>query len=567
MDSFSEQHLDRIETAVQPKNGEFYSKWIPKNTRLKGKLFSWNDHAYQKVIAADEAREQCIRKPSQVGISELMIRWVLAFSLLNRGVTTIYSLPTAMFAQKFAKTRFDVVIDESPNVKSQIYPGADSAMVKRFLCNSMVFFNGASRSSQVISVPADYIVQDEKDFAEDQEILTQLHSRLTHSEFKKLTSLSTPTVDGYGISEDFENSVQFIELTRCNHCNHYFDPDYFEDVVIPGFLGDIKEFNYLNKSLLTQHRVNEAFLACPRCRRPVNTGEDYREFVVKNPDSNAEMHGYQITPFSCPSTRPAPEIIKTATKYKRYADFINFGLGLPATTSENALSEEEIEAAFVSDARFPDKAPVSVMGLDMGGQCACFTGAPFPDGHLHIYHAELIPLHRLHKTYREIAAEQRVIASVIDALPYTDTVKAIQGVDHSSWACLFRETKSTELFTVQEKEEDESKATYGLRQITAQRDMGLDFVVSMLRSGKLTFSRELLPLLPVISKHLRDLKRIKLSDKYGEDIYTWRKSSAGQDHFFFALLYLVLATFMRGVSGGSVALPSLVMKIKTNGNT
>ena len=564
MDSYYEGFIDRVDQALQPKSAASYPAWIVKNTGLKGLPFSFKGHKYQKIIISDPAREKCARKPSQVGISELSIRRALAFSLLNSGVNSLYSLPTAGFSQTFAKTRVDVVLRESPRVKSQLQPGADSAMVKCFGNNSQIFFIGASKSSQNISTPADSLTIDEVDFVEDQDVLTQIYSRITHSTFKEVFKLSTPTVEGYGISEDFENSVQFVELTKCSHCGHYFEPDYFTDVIIPGFSGDIREFNSLNKHLLTKYAIKEAFLACPSCHLPVDTGEDYREFVIKNPDSTAEMHGYQITPFSAPDSRPVPEIIKAATQYKRYADFINFGLGLPSSDKENALEESEIAGFFVSDARFPDTAPHSVMGLDMGGQCACFTAAPLAENHLHVYHAELIPLHKLHATYAEVAAKQKVVASVVDALPYTDSVREIQGVDMNAWACLFRETSSTEMFTVQNRETDETKATYGLQQITTQRDMALDYVVFMLRSGKLTFSRELMPMYPTISAHLRSLKRVKMSDKFGEERFTWRKTD-GNDHFFFALLYLVLASFMRGVSGGVVALPMLVAKIKTTG--
>jgi hypothetical protein len=84
----------------------------------------------------------------------------------------------------------------------------------------------------------------------------------------------------------------------------------------------------------------------------------------------------------------------------------------------------------------------------------------------------------------------------------------------------------------------------------------------MIRGGKISFAPQILPMQKVITEHLMDLKRVRATNKLGDDTFVWRKSSQGKDHFFFALLYLILASFLRGVSQGSVSLPFLVSKFK-----
>jgi hypothetical protein len=557
-------HLERLRTQVLEEDAaRSYADWITKHTRLKGKPFSFEGHQYQRVILEDPAREKCVRKPAQCGISELVIRYALAFTNLHPGVTVIYILMTALFSQTFAKTRFDVVVDESPDVAANIFPGTDSSTVKRFLNNSFIFFKGASKSGQAISQPSDLNIVDEFDFAEDHKIITQFNSRLRHSEFGRIMEFSTPTVSGFGISEAFENSKQFVEMTKCCHCNHWFLPDYFEHVRHPDLKVDLREVNFFNQHLIEGLDLDLAYLECPKCGREVDQSDKYREFIAVDVDSQKTKHGYQITPFSCPSITPVGRLIKESTEYRDIADFYNFALGLPYDSRDTQLSVADVAKCFTSDVQYPDTPPVSEMGLDLGGQCACLTGHLFPDGHLRIYHAEQINLHSLRERYKEVAADQRVIASVIDAFPYTDTVLALQAQDPNAWACVFSNTKGLELFTVREVEEDQTKATFGLRQITAKRDAGLDLVAAMLREGKISFAPSTFHARDTIVEHLTDMRRVPKKTRSSEDPeFRWVKSERGQDHYFFALLFLLLATYLRGVSHGTVTLPRLVTKIR-----
>jgi len=429
-------------------------------------------------------------------------------------------------------------------------------------------------------VPVSDLTLDEIDFAEDQDVLTSFQSRMTHAEEEVMSQLafSTPTVPNYGISHLFDNSLQHAEIQRCNHCNHCFTADYYDHVKLPGFnvpdgrlkgpAGHVKanrkltEFGFLSKILLTQFPIREAYLACPKCQKPVDQSVKYREFVVVNPDQNFEEHGFHVTPFSAPTHMPPHKMITTSTKYKAKKDFVNNCLGLTHEDETTGLGLEELEALFVSNVEYPESPPFQISGTDMGGSCAHMTGYPAPNGHVRIMSAEMIPLHKFRDRFGRSLGSCNVISSVIDLMPYTSLVAELQKKIPSLFACVFVATKGSELYTIRDKEEDEEKASYGVHQVNAKKHALLDFLVNMIRGGNLSFAPSTFGQKDKIIEHMRDMKRIQITNKDGDIEFRWRKSATGEDHYMHALAYLVLANFLKGLSTGLAPLPMLAGKFK-----
>src|SRR5690606_36509710 len=90
------------------------STWLCENTRIEERRWSFKNHEFQIDIANDPASEVDVKKPTQVGLSELSVRIMLALAAIRRGFKCIYILPSAHFAATFAKTRVDPVIESSP---------------------------------------------------------------------------------------------------------------------------------------------------------------------------------------------------------------------------------------------------------------------------------------------------------------------------------------------------------------------------------------------------------------------------------------------------------------------
>lgn len=562
---FFEQHVQRVRALADPERKAVgVADYMVKNTMIRGKPFSFKGFRYQRFILDHPAKIKNTRKSAQCGVSEMQLREATALCLIHNGVNCIYVLPTGAFASTFSGSRLAPIIEGSPTIENAIHPGNDSASVKRFRNDSFIFMKGGSNIRQTISVPCDILVIDERDFFEDDDVLTSFQTRVTPRGLKIQRQFSTPTVAGFGISYEFEHSIRHMPLNRCNHCNHWFEADYFLHVKLPGWRRDIGDINYFSRQEMTAYDLDSAYLECPKCGRAVDVfSEDCWDYVIENPDSNYDAAGFQVTPFIVGNAVPPGDIIRSAMRFTSRRKFITDTLGLPAEDSTTGLSKEECGKLFTNDVRYPDSPSYQIAGVDLGGACAYLGAFPAADGHLRVMRAEMIPLNQMKKRIPEIFAADRVITSVFDALPYTDLVLELQAKIPSLWAAIFTQAKDLELYKIKEQEEDEAKATFGLRQLNVKKHQGMDFVVSMIREGQISFAPSTFDLRERLISHLTDMKRLERNLKNGEIGAVWQKSPQGEDHFFHALLYLVLANCLKGLAGGLAPLPMIAGKIKT----
>lgn len=551
-------HLNRIKSAVFKRfNLSNVADWIEENTYIKGEKFTFVDHEYQLAILQDPSREIVVRKCSQIGLTELSSRRALAQCNIMPGFTVIYTLPTASFANIFVKTRVDPMIDGSPTLSAAIHNTTDNTEVKRF-GESFIYFKGTKGVSAAISIPADALYHDELDFS-DLEVVTNYQSRLTHSKYKMKTNLSTPTVNGYGISELFDTSRRNYNFCKCNHCNHQFVPDYFVHVKVPGSSGDMRD---ITKDTVHRYNLDSAYLECPKCGKQPSLQVEHREWVVENPTENHEASGYQISPFDAPNIITLKDLILASTKYRRYADFINFNLGQPAEDKESSLSLDELNRCFI-----PGEFPLSytaVMGIDMGLHCHVMVGFKDYLGTLYTVHSEIVPLHKLEERKKALQMLYRVRLTVMDSQPYTDMLMRFQTQDDNLYGALYVTTKGLDTYRVKTREEDEDKGELELRQVNINRNNSFDALMELIRAGQWVCKED--ENKQTILAHLQDMKRIKDFGNDNEMAYVWKKSAKGNDHFHHALLYLNTAAGMVGVAASSIIIPSLVHTFKNKGS-
>jgi len=556
LDLISAEHLARVRTAVL--RGHSLSsvvEWITENTYLRGERFSFKDHEFQLAILRDGAREKVVRKCSQIGLSELSARTVLALANILDSSTFIYTLPTATFAKTFAKTRLDPIVRTSPALSSALNVTADNTEIKQF-GNSFVYVKGTVGASAAISVPADGVFNDEVDFS-DQEVMSNYQSRLTHSPYKLKYKFSTPTVGGFGISAEFEASRRHWNMAKCYHCGEWFVPDYHKHVRVPGFTGDLRE---ITKERLPRLAYQEAFVECPKCGGKPSLAPEHRQWVVENPDDNYEAHGYQIQPFDAPRIITPADLVVSSTKYERYVDFVNFALGLPAEDKESTLNREEIEHCYV-----PGTAPgffTHVMGVDMGMLCHVIVSGVDAQGRMMTVHTEIVPLARIQERKAELAAQFRVSLTVMDSQPYTETLLRLQQIDSNLYGAVYVQSKDLSAYSVKKVDEEdaEEEGELELRQVNVNRNKAFDSLMYFIRSGSWLVLED--ENKATLIAHLQDMKRVKDFTTDKEVTYVWRKSAKGNDHFHHALLYCWVAAQMRGVSFSSIALPSYVASFR-----
>jgi hypothetical protein len=523
------------------------SLWISDNTFIHGKPYSYKNHEYQERILNSTAREINTRKCSQVGLSEMSVRKALALCGMIKNFTVIYTLPTATFASTLSKTRISPVISDSPYLKSLVTE-TDNMEVKQ-LGNSFLYCKGSASSNAPISIPADMLIHDEIDFS-DPLTISQYQSRLTHSTYKMKNRLSTPTIPGKGIDYHFQNSKRFFNFVKCNHCGEQFIPQYYEHVRIPGFSGDLMSVTKRNI-----HSINysEAEVFCPKCGKTPSLQPQHREWVCENPSENHIAEGFQVSPFDAPNIITPGYLVEASTAYQNISEFHNFNLGLPYFSQESVLSPAEIEGTILpSD--YPGSASY-VMGIDLGKMCHVVVASCSYDGAMQVVHLEEVPLQLLKERYKALRAQYRVRISVIDSLPYTDTVLAIQALDQNCWASVYTNTRGSELFTIKKREEDDERGLQQLRQINVSRDRTFDALMAFIRSGQ--FSKLSCEHDKDFVTHCTDMRRVKDWNLRSQQIeFKWVKSETGEDHFWFALSYAFLAKHIVGTaSGGGMALP------------
>jgi hypothetical protein len=554
-DALFEEHIGRLKAAtLSGYTLASVPEWICDNTWLRGQKFSFKDHEYQLEIVRDQSPQKNIRKCSQVGISELSARACLAAVNILEASTFIYTLPTADFAKQFVKTRFDPIIQTSPALSSAVNVTADNTTMKQF-GQSFVYIKGTVGTSAAISIPADGVVHDELDFS-DPEVVSNYQSRLTHSPYKIKWKFSTPTVDGYGISAEFNASRQFWNFVRCCHCNEWFLPDYFAHVKIPGFTGDLRD---IRKTNIHETRYTEAYVECPKCGKKPSLQPEHRQWVLKNPDAHYAAAGWQIQPFDAPNVISCGDLIHASTTYQRYIDFVNFGLGLPAEDTESTLLRSEIDACYVRnvEAKFWS----AVMGIDMGMTCYIVVSGVDGYGRMFTVHTETVPLPRLEQRKKELARDFNVRLTVMDSLPYTDLLMRLQQSDQNLYGAIYVTNKKSLLpFSVKKEEEEKDDADLRLRQVNINKSKALDGLMTFIRTGNWQIledqNRE------TLTKHLTDMKRVQEWTAEREVSYVWRKSNQGDDHFHHALLYCWVASQMQGVAQSTLILPTLISKFK-----
>ncbi len=562
MESFYAQHINRIRAAINPDNKiSSIVDVITKRTCLAGKPFTFDRFRYQKDILEHPAPIKIVQKAAQIGMTELTLREAVAFCMLTGNINVIYTLPTASFASSVAATRLNPLIDGSPEVAAMIHRDTDSVSVKRMINDSFMFIRGASATSQTISIPAEVVISDEYDFS-NENVVTAYTSRLQAAVNPQQRFFSTPTVSTLGVSSLMQSSKRYLPLHKCDHCGHWFQINYYKHVKIPGFKGHLLDIGFLSKDLLLDYPINDAYVQCEKCKRPMDCSN--WQFVLENPEKNYDSYSWHVSPFVVPNVRPPSALIKDSTKFRSIVDFTNNVLGLPSEDSSTGLQKEEVEGLFYSDVQYPEHPPYQVCGFDLGGINHLLCGYPAPDGMLRITHAEKIPLAKLKQRVKEVHAEKRIISSVADSQPYIDVILSLQERIYTLYACLFSTAKGLDLYTLKSQEGDEEKAMFGVRQVTCKRDAMLDFVANYIRSGKVSFAPSVFHLQEEITDHLTNLKRVKIINRDDEEEFRWKKSSNGTDHWHFALLYLILASQIRGYGGGTaVQLPSLVAKFKT----
>jgi hypothetical protein len=308
---------------------------ISMGLKVDGKPFTLEGGEYIQQVIRDTSPEIVIPKAAQTRFTVTFLTRSLHW-ITQRGWHHLYLLPLKTGAIPFVQARIDPIIDSNPILGDQ-FQSVDNRLHKQSRQSINLYIRGTNIKSELQEIPVDVEVWDERDrmierLPDDTDPLEEARHRMDGSKIRKLTMLSTPTVEGYGVYADeaWGNSDQHRWEIKCPSCGR-FQVLNFED--------NLKLGNtYLDCALQCIH--------CPHVfsdeeRITLNaTGR----WVPYNPDGN--IRGYHISQFNSP-TQPLSEIMKAwyagQNEILKLKSFYNQNLGLPYTAPGDKLTPQVLD--------------------------------------------------------------------------------------------------------------------------------------------------------------------------------------------------------------------------------
>lgn len=542
------QSFDRIRTALLPDSFGVRD-FVLKQTRLNGMPFSLQGHEFQgKVLelAASPDIDLVCQKPSQVGISEVVYRVLLSYMCRIQGFSAALVFPTVKMSNEVMATRISQIIAESPALRVLRSKDVDSSGVKMFLNGSILYSLGASANATntVINRPIRMVVTDELARC-DLGVVTALRSRQRHQIHKSSIYFSTPLFEGFDIDAEMEKcGVIWEQLFRCEHCSHPFFPDFYENVVLPGFNDAIKA---LQARDLEQKNLNleDAYLCCPKCGKATRYDADLTEWVNVAEASSRPKVGIRLGAFALPKFVKPHNMLQDFLAYDDRNEFTQQVLGRPASKAETIMDSSRIQ--FVQQ----EAGTINVWGLDVGKVSHLTIGTVTPNN-LFIHTRRKIFLKDLERELAQLTKIWMCVAGVIDFMPYTDISARCVNTFPNCWAALYNDPNriSPELFTLKIKEDE---AIGNIRQVSINKTVYMDSYVNSLMDGTTVFSLDMDK--SEIIAHHEAMRRIR-NPKFSELRHMWVKpeGSKTDDHWFHSSIYCSIAGRLM-LKGGTSALP------------
>lgn len=517
-------------------------EWLTKFTRLNGKPYSFKDREFQVDIIRDPSKTQIVMKPAQTGLSELSYRFAVAACCCMDNFACIYTFPTATDAQNNNRTRINPMIADSEELKRLVDPELNNSEIKKFGKNSFLYFKGTVAETNALSTPADMVIHDEVDKS-DPDVLTTYVSRLQDKPTKMRRLFSTPTIANFGIHKETLTATRKFHFVKCESCNHWFLPDYFNDVRVPGWDKPLDEITKQNLHLI---RYEEAWLCCPNCGLDPNIDHTRMQWVTENPDENHHATAWMVSPFSAHRRILLKNLVKNSTEYRKFSEFKNQALGIVAEEETEAITETDIDN-LQSLPLTPD-ANICQMGVDMGVTCTITVGRELETGELAVFHRERCRYTDLLERMQILKIQYNVSVQVVDSGPLFELVTQICNLSPNAWGANYVQKQDPVLFTVREEKQVPEEGKLGFQAVNVNRTAAFDTLLEMIKRKQVLVSSS--EENAIFKKHMLCMKRVAKFTRHGELTHVWVKTGDEEDHYHHSLLYLMVATKLRHTASG-----------------
>lgn len=362
MSDFLQAMAARVASGLQRKSITRPSRWAC-TCRVMGEPYpgawSFTHHPWLKEMHDSEAEMNVGQKSAQMGFTEAVLN--LTFYHIDvKCVDCLYVLPSKHpDATDFSSGRFDRALELSPHL-STIFSDVKNVGHKRAGTANM-YIRGSHSRSQLKSIPVGFIVLDELDEMEKENIPLALQ-RVTGQVDWSVWMISTPTYPGKGINQYFQDSSQDHFTFQCPSCSKWTELTFPDCIEIIG-------------ESPRDPRIEESHLKCKECKaklvhekKPEWLGEG--KWVPSY--TNRASRGFHINQLysMTHACRPA-EIVRAY--FNSHSDpaaeteLYNSRLGLPHAVKGSQLNDSDLDACRGSygNGNVPARGIIT-MGVDVG---------------------------------------------------------------------------------------------------------------------------------------------------------------------------------------------------------
>jgi hypothetical protein len=381
-------------------------EWAYANIKLRvgGEVipFSLEGHEpLRELYTLDHHPHVVVRKGAQLGVSTYDV--IRSMFLSARHAMRIgYYFPTDEDVDDFVTSRVNPMIEDSEHLHALIKGSRTDNTSVKIIGKSVMFFRGVFTKRKVKTIDLDYVVKDEVDEA-NQENLKFAEDRLLHSKFGYISELSQPSIDDYGIDRSFKMGDSRYWGVRCT-CGHWNFPD-----------------KSWPDCLMT--RGSATYVGCVRCTKRLNLNSG--QWVAEHPSRTDEIRSYQLSHLIFPFVK-AEKIKKKDEEAVRTIDKKNFSISILGKTYSNKKTNPITDAvlhAAQRDYGFSHEAKFSYFGMDVGDKCHLVFGHPY-NGKIRIHYVTDMDSDDEAGIIR-LMKRMGVYYGVIDAMPYKTLAKNI----------------------------------------------------------------------------------------------------------------------------------------------
>lgn len=491
-----------------------------------------------------------VEKAAQMGASEWAISAAFWFAETAPRTRVIYWFPTDTDVADFSRDRITAAIADSEHLQRIVAggrtrpaertwaaagPDVDNVHLKA-VGSSLIYFRGMFAKRRTKSIPADFLIFDELDEAPPGN-LAQARERMSHSPWRWVLQLSTPSLPDFGIDVAWRQSDQRFWHVACGCADGVVLEETFPDCI--GVSAD----------------GMDVWLRCPRCGRdrldpcsPAQVGE-YRGWVPRRPEVKTPR-GYHLSQlFSTAISTRAIWTEYTSPKVD-IAEFHNSKLGLPYAGERMPITPELLSRCH-GDWPLAAVGTDVTIGVDQGDVLHVVVLRPdWNTGTSRLVNACVIDerdpwpeLVRLIDGYVNASV-------VIDALPNkADARRIVDRYRGRAWMCYYSEEQKDVISQDAERHDPDRGC-----KVTVHRTETLDRMVEAFRRtaagqpGGVVLPHTSVPIGKLLYEHLSSLAKVRRprmvsigTVQQETSDYAYVYISTGPDHFAHALNYALIA--------------------------